>query len=118
MQDSKPVKVPIPVGVRLSAEQCPKTQEEEEDMSHVPYACAISSMMYAMVCIRPDIAHAMGVLSRFMSTLGKEHWTTVKQVFRYLHGVRIYRVSSSDRTAKDTAHNQITDQYTSILTWL
>ena len=36
MQDSKPVKVPIPVGVRLSVEQCPKTQEEEEDMSHVP----------------------------------------------------------------------------------
>ena len=32
MQNSKPVKVPIPVGVRLSAEQCPKTQEEEEDM--------------------------------------------------------------------------------------
>ena len=35
MQDSKPVKVPIPVGVRLSDEQCPKTQEEEEDMSPI-----------------------------------------------------------------------------------
>eukprot|EP00253_Pinus_taeda_P017380 PITA_17380 len=41
MQDSKPVKVPIPIGVRLFAEQCPKTQEEEEDMSHVPYASAV-----------------------------------------------------------------------------
>ena len=30
MQDSKPVNVPIPVGVKLSSEQCPKTQEEEE----------------------------------------------------------------------------------------
>ena len=48
MQDSKPVKVPIPVGVRLFAEQCPKTQEEEEDMSRVPYASAVSSLMYAM----------------------------------------------------------------------
>eukprot|EP00253_Pinus_taeda_P024973 PITA_24973 len=65
MQDSKPVKVPIPVGLRLSAEQCPKTQEEEEDMSHVPYASAVGSLMYAMVCTRPDIAHAVGVLSRF-----------------------------------------------------
>eukprot|EP00253_Pinus_taeda_P008385 PITA_08385 len=46
MQDSKPVKVPIPVGVRLSAEQCPKTQEEEEDMSRVPYASAFGSLMY------------------------------------------------------------------------
>eukprot|EP00253_Pinus_taeda_P021311 PITA_21311 len=35
MHDRKLVKVPIPVGVRLSAEQCPKTQEEEEDMSRV-----------------------------------------------------------------------------------
>eukprot|EP00253_Pinus_taeda_P030783 PITA_30783 len=41
MEDSKLVKVPIPVGVRLSAERCPKTQEEEEDMSHVPYASPI-----------------------------------------------------------------------------
>eukprot|EP00253_Pinus_taeda_P014285 PITA_14285 len=62
--DSKPVKVSIPVGVRLSAEQCPKTQEEEEEMSRVPYASAVGSLMYAMVCTRPDIAHAVGVLSR------------------------------------------------------
>eukprot|EP00253_Pinus_taeda_P003374 PITA_03374 len=45
MQDSKPVKVPIPVGVKLSVEQCPKTQEEEEDMSRVPYASAIGSLI-------------------------------------------------------------------------
>ena len=76
MQDSKLVKVPIPVGVKLSIKQCPKTQEEEEDMSCVPYASAIGSLMYAMVCTRPDIAHAVGVLSRFMSKPGKEHWTT------------------------------------------
>eukprot|EP00253_Pinus_taeda_P029196 PITA_29196 len=80
--DNKPVKVPIPVGVRLSAEQCPKTQEEEEDMSCVPYASVVSSLMYAMVCTRPNTAHAMGVLRRFMSKPGKEHWTVVKWVFR------------------------------------
>jgi len=55
-------------------------------MSRVPYASAISSLMYAMVCTRTDITHAMGVLSRFMYKLGKEHWTTVKRVFRYLRG--------------------------------
>ena len=73
MQECKPVKVPIPVGVRVSVEQFPKTQEEEEDMSHVPYASAVVSLMYAMVCTRPDIAHAVGVLSKYMSKLGKEH---------------------------------------------
>jgi hypothetical protein len=38
-------------------------------MSHVPYASAVGSLMYAMVCTRPDIAHAVGVLSReYMAT--------------------------------------------------
>ena len=73
MQESKPVKVPIHVGVNLFAKQCPKTREEEEDMSRVPYASAVGTLMYAMVCTRPDIAHAVGVLSRYMSKLGKEH---------------------------------------------
>ena len=70
MQDSKPVNVPIPVGTNLSVEQCPKTQEEEEDMSRVPYASAVSSSMYAMVFTRPEISHAVGVLSRFISNPG------------------------------------------------
>jgi len=35
MQDRKLVKVPIHVGVKLFVKQCPKTQEEEEDMSRV-----------------------------------------------------------------------------------
>ena len=67
MKECKPVKVPIPVGVKLSVDQCPKTHEEEEHMSHVPYASAVGCLMYAMVCTRPDIAHAVGFLSRYMS---------------------------------------------------
>jgi len=101
MQNSKPVKVPIPVGVRLSTEQCPKTQEEEEDMSRVPYASAVGSLMYVMVCTRPDIAHAVGVLSRFMSKPGKEHWIAVKWVFRYLHGTSDHGLCYQGRPGLD-----------------
>eukprot|EP00253_Pinus_taeda_P013719 PITA_13719 len=99
--DSKPVKVPILVGVRLSIEQCPKTQVEEEDMSCVPYASAVGSLMDAMVCTRPDIAHAVGVLSRFMSKPGKEHWTAVKWVFKYLCGTSDYGLCYQRRTGLD-----------------
>ena len=77
MKECKSVKVPIPVGVKLSADQCPKTQEEE-DMSRFPYASAVGSFMYGIFCTRPDIAHAVGVLSRYMSKPGKEHWTKVR----------------------------------------
>ncbi|KAJ9557170.1 hypothetical protein OSB04_011784 [Centaurea solstitialis] len=45
-----------------------------------------SSLMYAMVCTRPDIAHAVGVVSRFMSDPGREHWEAVKWLLRYLKG--------------------------------
>eukprot|EP00253_Pinus_taeda_P026484 PITA_26484 len=98
---SKPVKVHIPVGVKLSVEQCPKTQEEEDDMSRVPYASAVDNLMHVMVCTRPDIAHAVGVLSRFMSKPGKEHWTTEKQVFRYLCGTSDYGLCYQGRPRLD-----------------
>jgi hypothetical protein len=73
MQKYKPVKVPIPIGVKLYENQCPKTHEEEEYMSHVPYARAVGSLMYAMVYTRLDIAHAAGVLSKYISKPRKEH---------------------------------------------
>ena len=73
MQECKLVKVPIPIGVKLSADQCPKTHEEEEDMSHVPYVSVVGSLMYEMVCTRLDIAHAVGFLSRYMSNQGRSN---------------------------------------------
>jgi hypothetical protein len=73
MQDCKLVKVPIPVGSRINVKQCPRTQEEIEDMAHVPYASIVGSLMYVMVFSRLDIPPVVGVLSRYMSTLGKEH---------------------------------------------
>ena len=94
------MKVPIPVGVRLSVEQHPNTQEEE-DMSRVPYASAVGSLMYAMVCTRPDIAHAVGVFSRFMSKPRKEHWIAVKRVFRYLRGTSDHHLCYQGRPRLD-----------------
>jgi hypothetical protein len=82
-------------------DQCPKTQEEEEDMSHVPYAIVVGSLMYAMVCTRMDIAHTLGVLSRYMSKPRKEHWTIVKRVFRYLHGTASYGLCYQGRPRLD-----------------
>jgi hypothetical protein len=46
MQKCKLVKVPIPTGVNLSVVQCPKTHEEEEDTSCVPYASDVENLMY------------------------------------------------------------------------
>ncbi|RVW86573.1 Retrovirus-related Pol polyprotein from transposon TNT 1-94 [Vitis vinifera] len=67
MNEAKPVSTPLGSHFKLSKEQSSKTDEERDHMNKVPYALAIDSFMYAMVCTRPDIAHAMGVVSRFMS---------------------------------------------------
>ena len=73
MNEAKPVSTPLGSHFKLSKEQSPKTKEERDHMSKVPYASAIGSLMYAMVCTRPDIAHVVGVVNRFMSKAGKQH---------------------------------------------
>ena len=47
-------------------------------MSKVPYASAVRSLIYAIVCTRPDIAYAVGVVSRYMADPGREYWEAVK----------------------------------------
>ena len=65
-------------------------------MSKVPYASAVGSLMYAMVCTRSNIAHAVGVVSRFMFNLGKQRWEAVKCIMRYLRGTSILKLTFED----------------------
>ena len=62
----------------------PKTSEDMVEMTKVPYASAIGSLMYAMLCTRPNIAYAVSVTSRFQSNPGLEHWVAVKAILKYL----------------------------------
>ena len=73
MNEVKPVSTPLGSHFKLSKEQSPKIKEERDHISKVSYALIIGSLMYAMVCTRPDIAHAVGVVSRCMSRPGKQH---------------------------------------------
>ncbi|GKC53799.1 retrovirus-related pol polyprotein from transposon TNT 1-94 [Tanacetum coccineum] len=60
---------PLGEQFKLSKKQTSKTEASRRRMAKVPYASTASSAMYAMVCTRPDLAHAVGVVSRFMSNL-------------------------------------------------
>ena len=88
MQDSKKGMLPFVHGVHLSKEYSPKTPQEEEDMRRVPYSSAVGSLMYAMLCTRPDICYAVGIVSRFQSNPGLMHWTAVKNILKYLKRTR------------------------------
>ena len=58
---------------RISYQQYPSTDVEKEEMRHIPYALMIGSLMYAMVCTRPDIGHSVDIVSRFLSNSDKQH---------------------------------------------
>ena len=52
---------------------CPKTQEDRDNMSPIPYASAIGLIMYAMLCTRPDVSYSLSVASKFQANFGEEH---------------------------------------------
>ena len=64
MQNYKKWLLPFRHGVPLSDDQRPKTLEEEKMMRQVPYASVVGSLMYAMLCSRPDICYSVGIVSR------------------------------------------------------
>ena len=90
MENSKRGSLPFRHGIHLSKEQSPKTPEQKERMSRIPYASAVGSLMYAMLCTRPDICYAVGVVSRYQSDPGEEHWIAVKHILKYLRRTRDY----------------------------
>jgi len=83
-EQTKPVSTPLASHFKLSAQLSPSTDAEREYMLQVPYSNAVGSLMYAMVCTRPDISHAVGIVSRYMHNPGKGHWQAVKWILRYI----------------------------------
>jgi len=83
MQDSKKGFLPMSHGVSLCKSQCPSTPDEQEKMNAIPYASAIGSIMYAMLCTRPDVAYALSVASRYQSNPGEAHWVAAKNILKY-----------------------------------
>ena len=67
VEDCKPLSVLISMGTEISTKHCCTTLTEMEDTIFVPYASVVGSLMYGMVCTKPDIAQVVGVSCRFMA---------------------------------------------------
>ncbi|XP_059288714.1 secreted RxLR effector protein 161-like [Lycium ferocissimum] len=90
MKDCSPSVAPIVKGDRFNLNQCPTNDLEREQMKNIPYTSVVGSLMYAQVCTRPDIAFAVGMLGRYQSNPGLDHWRAAKKVLRYLQGTKDY----------------------------
>ena len=86
MEQSKKEFLAVLQGVKLSKTQSPTTAEDRKRMKVIPYASAIGSIKYAMLCTRSVVYLAMSLAKGYNSDLGVDHWTAVKII---LSGIRI-----------------------------
>ena len=75
---------PIQKGDKFSKMQCPKNELERKEMERIPYASVVGSLNYVQTCTQPDINFAIGMLGRYQSNPGMDHWKAAKKVLRYL----------------------------------
>ena len=78
MHNAKPVSTPLATHFKLSSALCPVSEDDIKYISRVPYSSAVGSLMYTMVCSRPDLSHGLSVVSTYMANPGKEHWNIVQ----------------------------------------
>ncbi|KAK9063217.1 hypothetical protein SSX86_017087 [Deinandra increscens subsp. villosa] len=93
MQQCSPSVAPVVKGDSFGSYQCPKSEAEIEQMRLTPYASVVGSLMYAQVCTRPDIAYITGMLGRYQSNPGLDHWKAAKKVLRYLQGTKEFKLT-------------------------
>nr|GEW33934.1 hypothetical protein [Tanacetum cinerariifolium] len=88
MENSKRGSIPMQEKLKLSKSQGASTPAELKRMQNVPYASAVGSIMYDVRCTRPDVAFAQNVTSRFQQNPGDLHWTTIKNILKYLRNTK------------------------------
>ena len=88
MENTKPMSTPLANHFRLPTTECPKIDDEVQDMSKVPYASVVGCLIYVMVCTRPYLAQAITRVSKFLSNPRRSHCDIIKWIFRYLRGLK------------------------------
>ncbi|KAM1376155.1 hypothetical protein ACFX2F_037926 [Malus domestica] len=112
MEQSKKGFLPVRHGIHLSKSMEPKTPEEIRQMNVIPYASAIGSLMYAMICTRPDIAYAVSITSRYQSNPGPEHWAAVKTVCKSSNSGYVFTLNGGAVSWKSKKQSVIADSTT------
>ncbi|GJT33165.1 retrotransposon protein, putative, ty1-copia subclass [Tanacetum coccineum] len=88
MENSKCRTIPMQEKLKLSKSQGASTPAEKQRMQNIPYASAVGSIMYAVRCTRPDVAFVQNITSRFQQNPGELHWTTFRNILKYLHNTK------------------------------
>ena len=87
LMDANDTKTPLPAGVHLT-----KSENPSSTNLRTKYQQLISTLLYAALGTRPDIAFTVTRLSRFNSDLTEEHLRYAKYVLRYLKGTKSLQI--------------------------
>uniref|UniRef100_H3GY81 Uncharacterized protein n=1 Tax=Phytophthora ramorum TaxID=164328 RepID=H3GY81_PHYRM len=85
MDECKAVVSPVDMSTRL-------VPSDAATKVNAPFREAVGALMHLMTATRPDIAYAVGYVSRFMENPQEEHWVAVKRIFRYLQGTKTHGI--------------------------
>lgn len=69
-----------------------KMPDDEEFTERFPYRQLVGSLMYAMTGTRPDIANALGNVSKYCEKYNKSHWVAAKRILKYLKTTKNYGI--------------------------
>ena len=84
MLDCKPASTPLSPCTKLY--RASDKEVEEIKSEKLPYQNDVGSLMYLSQCARPDLSHAVGVLSQHLERPGRRHWEAVIHVLCYVKG--------------------------------
>ncbi|GJU56617.1 retrotransposon protein, putative, ty1-copia subclass [Tanacetum coccineum] len=87
-QDRSKRTIPMQEKLKLSKSQGESKPAKKHRMQNIPYASAVGSIMYAVRCTCHDVAFAQNMTSRFPQNPGELHWTTVKNIMKYLRNTK------------------------------
>jgi hypothetical protein len=85
MENAKTIDTPVEGNSKLV-----KTQDDSECVDTEMYQSAVGSLLYLSIMTRPDLTFAVSNVAKFCAMPGKQHWTAVKRVMRYLKGTLNY----------------------------
>ncbi|PKA61604.1 Retrovirus-related Pol polyprotein from transposon TNT 1-94 [Apostasia shenzhenica] len=67
--------------------------------------------MYAMICTRSDLLHAISIVSRYMANPEKEHWNALKWILCYLKGTSDYGLLFEKNSDSDLLASYVDSDY-------
>lgn len=90
MINAAPSSIPADPHVRLQAASA-------EERSAIPYREAVGTLLFLFLISRPDIAYAVGIVSRYLDKYDDQHWNAVKKIMRYLSRTKNLGIMYSKR---------------------